>query len=61
MERLFRCGPGRVVTKSDSVEVRCEACNGTGLLPTKEPEPGRRIYPGRCTKCGGKGRLAKVE
>jgi hypothetical protein len=43
--------------KPTRTEVRCNACNGTGSAPTREPEPGRRIYPGRCTKCRGKGRI----
>jgi hypothetical protein len=43
---------------SDEVEVRCDACNGTGLQPVQQPtQPGQRIYPTRCPKCGGKGRL----
>jgi DnaJ-class molecular chaperone len=45
--------------KRPATEVRCDACNGTGKVPVVEPEPGRRIYPGRCAKCGGKGRIAR--
>jgi DnaJ-class molecular chaperone len=45
--------------KSDVVEEICPACNGTGFLPViKQPEPGKRIYAPRCTKCGGKGRVS---
>jgi DnaJ-class molecular chaperone len=41
-----------------NVEVLCEACGGTGFQAVKQPaEPGRRIYPAKCPKCGGKGRL----
>ena len=49
------------MTKSESVEIKCDACNGTGSLPASQPEPGRRIYPGRCAKCRGKGRVLKPE
>jgi DnaJ-class molecular chaperone len=48
------------MTKLVGLEIRCDACNGTGLTPVHEPEPGRRIYPGRCKKCGGKGRILKT-
>ncbi len=40
----------------EAIEVRRDACGGAGSLPAREPEPGRRTYPGRCVKCGGKGR-----
>ena len=47
--------------KSDVVEEICPACNGTGFLPViKQPAPGKRIYPPRCTKCGGKGKLERA-
>jgi|APThiThiocy_ev2_2_1041544.scaffolds.fasta_scaffold08955_2 DnaJ-class molecular chaperone len=49
------------MTKPAAPEIRCDACNGTGSAPAHEPEPGRRIYPGRCKKCGGKGRILKSE
>jgi DnaJ-class molecular chaperone len=43
---------------SKEVEVRCDACKGTGLQAVKQPaEPGRRIFPARCAKCDGKGRI----
>ena len=45
--------------KSPPSERKCEACNGTGFSEVKQPaEPGRKIYPPRCVKCGGKGRIA---
>jgi DnaJ-class molecular chaperone len=49
------------MTKDEKTEVKCEACNGTGLLQPRDREPGRRIYPGRCAKCGGKGRIPRAE
>jgi DnaJ-class molecular chaperone len=45
----------------EPIEVKCDACNGTGSQSAQKPEPGRRIYPGRCKKCGGKGRIPKSE
>ena len=39
-------------------EMKCDACDGTGFPKVKQPsEPGRRIYPAPCRKCGGKGRI----
>ena len=44
--------------KSDVVEEICPACNGTGFLPVlRQPAPGKRIYPPRCAKCDGKGKI----
>lgn len=43
----------------DAGEIKCDACDGSGYPPVKEVSPGRRIYSGRCQKCGGKGRLTK--
>lgn len=41
------------------IEKACEDCNGTGLGLVKHPaKPGRRIYPGRCNVCEGRGRVA---
>jgi DnaJ-class molecular chaperone len=38
-------------------ERACSGCNGTGFVPVVQPkEPGRRIFPPRCSKCEGKGR-----
>jgi hypothetical protein len=31
--------------KAKPIEVRCDACGGTGRLPVRQPRPGRRIYP----------------
>jgi hypothetical protein len=45
-----------------SKEIKCEACKGTGFAITKKPvQPGRRIYPERCNKCDGKGRIIKAD
>jgi DnaJ-class molecular chaperone len=49
------------MTKRGSAEIKCDACNGTGRQPARETAPGRRIFPGRCAKCGGKGRLPKAK
>lgn len=47
---------------TSAIEVRCDACDGVVSLPAWESDPGRRTYPGRCVKCGGKGRMpAKSE
>jgi DnaJ-class molecular chaperone len=47
-------------TKLGVVEEQCPSCNGTGVIrPVKQPAPGRRIYPPRCTQCEGKGRITK--
>jgi DnaJ-class molecular chaperone len=44
------------------IERICSACDGTGVLPVikQSAQPGRRIYPPRCEKCGGKGRITKA-
>jgi DnaJ-class molecular chaperone len=40
-------------------ERECSGCNGTGFLAVVQPkEPGRRIFPPRCSKCEGKGKVA---
>jgi DnaJ-class molecular chaperone len=40
------------------LERKCEACKGTGRSEVKQPtQPGRRIYPAKCTECAGKGRI----
>jgi DnaJ-class molecular chaperone len=42
-------------------ELECANCNGTGFPATKQPtQPGRRIYPAPCEKCGGKGKKTKT-
>jgi len=41
-------------------ERECPDCAGTGFQKVKQPEqPGRQIYPARCSRCGGKGRIAE--
>jgi hypothetical protein len=47
----------RGMKKAEPIEVRCDACGGTGHPPVRQPRPGRRIYPAPCKKCGGKGRV----
>jgi DnaJ-class molecular chaperone len=48
-------------TKRDTVESKCAACGGTGFAAVKQPaQPGRRIYPPRCAKCHGSGRIRKA-
>jgi DnaJ-class molecular chaperone len=42
-------------------EHKCPACKGTGFPAVKQPaEPGRKIYPARCSTCDGKGRIRKA-
>ena len=42
-------------------EIKCKACNGTGVQLIKQPsEPGKRIYAPRCKVCDGKGKLKKA-
>jgi hypothetical protein len=50
----------RGMKKPRPIEFECEACKGTGFPPVRQPEPGRRIYPAPCRKCGGKGRIAAI-
>jgi hypothetical protein len=39
-------------------EIKCEACNGTGVEIVEQPsEQGKRIFPPRCKVCDGKGRV----
>jgi DnaJ-class molecular chaperone len=45
--------------KDATADVECEDCGGTGYPAVQTVAPGRRIYPGPCKKCGGKGRLTK--
>lgn len=44
--------------KAKPIEIRCDACGGTGRPPVRQPGPGRRIYPAPCEKCGGKGSVS---
>jgi DnaJ-class molecular chaperone len=38
----------------------CTACGGTGLAKVRQQaKPGRRVYPPKCSKCGGRGRITK--
>lgn len=40
--------------------LKCDACDGTGYPKVKQPaQPGRRIFPAPCKKCGGDGRIRK--
>jgi DnaJ-class molecular chaperone len=42
-------------------EALCPACAGTGLAKVKQAiKPGRRVYPPKCVKCDGKGRVTKL-
>jgi DnaJ-class molecular chaperone len=44
--------------RSNPSERKCAKCNGTGFSAVVKPvQPGRRIYPAPCKKCGGKGRV----
>lgn len=43
--------------KEAGTEVDCPACEGTGYPAVAQPKPGRRIFPGRCKQCLGKGRI----
>ena len=43
-----------------ATETKCPACNGTGYPAVMQPvQPGRKIYPAPCKKCGGKGRITE--
>lgn len=50
---LLRIRRGMTIARG---EIKCDACGGAGSLPVRQSEPGRRICPGSCTKCGGQGR-----
>jgi len=54
MDRRPRFQTGRGMTKADSTEVKCDACNGTGLL-AEGAGAWPQIYLGRRAKCRGKG------
>ncbi|WP_371259477.1 zinc finger domain-containing protein [Bradyrhizobium sp. URHD0069] len=46
---------------ANPIEHKCPACNGTGYPVVTQPvQPGRKIYPAPCTKCGGKGRITEA-
>jgi len=43
-----------------TAEIPCPSCSGTGLSRvTRIPRPGRKIYPGTCIACRGKGRIPR--
>jgi DnaJ-class molecular chaperone len=47
---------------ANPTEQKCPACNGTGSAVVVQPaQPGRRIYPPPCRKCGGKGRIKEAD
>jgi hypothetical protein len=47
--------------RTNPLEKRCTACNGTGHLEAVRPvKPTLRIYPPQCKICLGKGRVAIV-
>jgi len=47
--------------KTAPMEMKCDACNGTGFRPVIRPaRPGRRVYPPSCRVCGGKGRVPSL-
>jgi len=50
---------GKAGWPKEPIEEReCSGCNGTGFVVIVQPkELGRRIFPPRCAKCEGKGRL----
>src|SRR5229473_7615040 len=36
-----------------ATEIKCPACNGIGYPVVMQPvQPGRKIYPAKCKKCG---------
>jgi len=42
-------------------EHTCPSCSGTGYPVVEQPEqPGRRIYPVKCTSCDGKGKVTEA-
>ena len=39
-------------------EIKCPACEGTGLAKVTQPvQPGRKTYAPPCKECFGKGRI----
>ena len=48
--------------KNQTKRSYCPACKGTGFQKVKQPrQPGRKIFPARCTNCFGKGRRVKPD
>jgi DnaJ-class molecular chaperone len=42
-------------------EHMCVACNGTGFPVVEQPvQPGRKIYPVKCSACDGKGKITEA-
>jgi DnaJ-class molecular chaperone len=42
-------------------ERECPACKESGFeIVEQSAEPGRKIYPPRCERCDGKGRVAVI-
>jgi hypothetical protein len=60
-DRKIKRRPGikrRTKPSESTSESKCPACNGTGYPVLTQPmQPGRKIYPAACKKCGGKGRI----
>lgn len=53
---ILRLGQRR--TLPPAPEKKCVAWNGTGVSSSRgASQPGRKIYPARCEKCRGKGRV----
>ena len=43
-------------------EHTCQTCNGTGFPAVMQPiQPGRKIYPVKCTACAGKGKITDAD
>jgi DnaJ-class molecular chaperone len=41
-------------------EELCSGCGGSGVAKVRQqPKPGRRVYPPKCAKCDGRGRIVK--
>ena len=50
--------PERFNMMPKTKEHMCVACNGTGFPVVEQPvQPGRKIYPVKCSACDGKGKI----
>jgi hypothetical protein len=59
-DRKIKRRPG-IKPRTKQSESKCPACNGTGYPVLTQPmQPGRKIYPAPCKKCGGKGRMKEA-
>ena len=59
---LSDAGPERFSMTSKIKEHTCVACNGTGFPAVMQPvQPGRKIYPVKCTACAGKGKITDAD